>query len=96
MIRRAGVEREFQGKQAYLVTLVLGRPTGDLPSSHLPLSLRALTRSKRFITERVPDALPLALRLECLDIKFELVDSWGRKLGGSSEICNTNFCFFLY
>ena len=52
----------------YWVTLVLGRPTGDCPSSHFPLSLRAFTRSKRFITERFPAADPFALSDECLDM----------------------------
>jgi phosphate starvation-inducible protein PhoH and related proteins len=51
-----------------------------LPLVHSPRSFMSLTRSKRFITERLPVAPPLRLRELCLDIKSR---KWleGRKLG---------------
>lgn len=41
---------------------------GDCPSFQRPRSLSAFTRSNRFITDRLPCALPCAFRLECFDI----------------------------
>lgn len=35
---------------------------------HSPRSLRILTRSKRFRTERLPPTVPVALSEECLDM----------------------------
>lgn len=43
----------------------------------------SFTRSKRFITERLPVAPPLRLRELCLDILIEVQNSCARKLGGS-------------
>ncbi len=42
------------------------------PSFHSPRSFMSLTRSKRFMTERLPVAPPLRLRELCLDI----IRSW--------------------
>ncbi len=51
------------------------------PSFHSPRSFKTLTRSKRFMTERLPVAPPLRLSELC----FDIVESWNgwRKLGRS-------------
>lgn len=48
--------------------LVFGRPSGLWPFFHWPRSFRSLTRSKRLRTERLPPTVPVAFRVECLDM----------------------------
>lgn len=61
------------------------------PSFQSPRSFINLTRSKRFMTERLPVAPPLRLRELFLDITSEFLVP-GRKLGvdqrfGKDELC---------